>query len=131
MKDPILHLELGQIVCPTTSCFLVQLCRDVGFPPNPGPGYTIENLLSIIFQRHAPDLTKNHFPLPNHPLTTKIFKLEEPLYELAREIAVGHGFQIGKFDEKCFLTLLKSAFPPYKAGGVLRKKGPAARRRAF
>lgn len=127
-----LRLELDQIDCPIISAFLDELCTEAKYPRNPGIGYTVDDLLSVVFQRHAPHLTKHYFPMPGSPLTTAIGKLNDALRSLAFEIATNRGLHIGQFDSQFFIKFLKAAYPPMKIGGIpLRRKSPTRQKRVF
>jgi hypothetical protein len=106
----LLHSRIELLESSQIRSFLAELCFGADYPTVHEPCCTVDNLLVLVLQLHNPNLTLNHFPFPNCPLTMRVHQLEGPIHLLAREIALNRGVQIGQFDGKAFLTFLKAAY---------------------
>ena len=92
--------------------FLDQFCDGARFLRRPDSAYTVHDLLSLVLQCHDPKLTSGSYPVPGNLVACPIGKLPEPLWRLAVEIAKRFRLEIGKFEGRSFLALLKAAYPP-------------------
>lgn len=110
----ILHQKVRNLADGEVVTFLVELCKGAEFPMDYDPSYTVEDLLSLVLQCHAPHLVLGSFYDPDSLVTRRVDKLPDPLRKLAVEIGVLHRVNLGDYDRRAFLTFLKASYPSQK-----------------